>query len=610
MGFLFQSVSQLAGFLMNETRVTSKKINSETEKPDGQNFQSILESMADNNPSACISDSEKGIDDVAYLESLLNANFATINNVNPKLDQRVEIKERAGISADLLSILVSNQKDTITLKLRGAAIAKLGTATSDISHFDFNNNMENNNIGASLNIKQLLQANLFGESLIKDSITNIELEVPSSVEAPDVVIPGSQVEKTVKVSDMLQALRDYPDPIDIEIGDLDDGIIASDSSGNGNTKLLSSSFKFDLRDLLKAVPQEKVQGILTTTEKSLNNIIYDKNITMPSTRENPAAQIDISEIQPTVLLNKNIGIPVNKEYSAIRIAFDEIKSPVLFDPGTPASSTGNREIANPLNAGKLPSADISDAKPLTESFISESSKPETNLPENKPQALELEAVIGNEKNQPRLILKGMSQKKPALVSEMAPNDKPILNSSAAFIDSLGDDINLIKESQSPVPSPAPQIDNYKAMNFRAIKNAIMDAFEKNSGYVKIKLHPDNLGEVNIRLLWKENGLTVHMKADNRESHKILTSGAAELKGSLESANFKVFEVNVSTQSDWDGKSHQNSGQQLAGEQKQSRHQRESSNNASGQKTNNWESQNSNDDSTSRQKTNSWVDLKA
>jgi len=126
MGFLFQNVSQLAGFLMNDSGGSSKSIKGNGEKSETADFQSVLESMS--NPKSAIQkgDSDQAVDDMAYLSSLLNSSFGAITGLDSKLNRSIEVKERAGINADLLKVLVSNQKDSITLNLSKSAIKAPG----------------------------------------------------------------------------------------------------------------------------------------------------------------------------------------------------------------------------------------------------------------------------------------------------------------------------------------------------------------------------------------------------------------------------------------------------------------------------------------------------
>jgi flagellar hook-length control protein FliK len=179
-----------------------------------------------------------------------------------------------------------------------------------------------------------------------------------------------------------------------------------------------------------------------------------------------------------------------------------------------------------------------------------------------------------------------------------------------LFDSINGDTDMTLDYQSPISAEMPLEPERLASNIRSMKNAILEAFEQKSGYVKIKLHPENLGEVSVRLLWKENGLSISMKADNKESHKVLAAGVTDLKGSLEAANIRVNEVNVATHSDWDGKSLQNSGQEMAGNNKQSRQQRETSGEPSEKNIEQWDTDNAADDTASRKKANSLVDLTA
>jgi flagellar hook-length control protein FliK len=595
MGFLFQNVNQLAGFLINDAGNTPKNVNANGEKADGNNFQAILESVSDKQTVIRESDPEKGTDDIAYLETLLNANFPSVAGVNPLAESGLEIKERAGINADLLTVLVTNQKDSITLNLSGKALAKLAIQTADGNPLEMNNASPDNSYGVSVNLKQMLKANLYGDKPQSANLAQIGIANRISDGPLNGILFDATEDKFVKVSDMLQTLREYPDPIDIEIGDLADGILASDSSDAGNPKLLSSSFKFDLRDLLNAAPQEKVHGILTTAEKSLANVVYN---------------------------SKNMTVETGLKNSGLHIEFDEIKSPILFDPAQPQIVKGEDSTVSTKLANLPMSETGSNTKPLTNWFVNGSPNPKNGQSDKDQPGLTLAkgktGPQSAETKNPQVSSKETHKedKSSTVPAESSAGSTTVSDKQANFgvsaglPDTVGDDLNLIRDTRPSMPQTSANDDDRIASNIRDIKNAILDAFEQKNGYIKIRLHPENLGEVSIHLLWKEDGLTVHMRADNKESHKILTAGAADLKGNLEAANFRVNEVNVSTQSDWDGKALQNGGQQMAGEHKQSRQQNESMDESISQGSNNWDSDETAEDSANRQKGSNWVDLKA
>jgi hypothetical protein len=614
MGFLFQNVSQLAGFLMNDSGGSSKSIKGNGEKSETADFQSVLESMS--NPKSAIQkgDSDQAVDDMAYLSSLLNSSFGAITGLDSKLNQSIEVKERAGINADLLKVLVSNQKDSITLNLSKSAISKLqdnlvmGDAQSQLTSSMLN--LENR-VGVSFNLKALLNSkpvvdsnlagNLSGLSIVKDT-TDTTIPIITND------IYGLAHKSEPKISDLFQMLSEYPDPIDIEIGDLQDSIMVPDTVNPANSKLLSSTFKFDLRDLLNAKPQDKVAGILTTSEKPVG-----KPVQIPNTVVN----LEKSPIADFPLSNSTAG------GFSLDPVLNDIKSPVLFDPPMDVSRQENSGFSVTATLKENKTGDDAYIKPILSwpaanqrnlkgrsganaQLDDSATKPDTQSSSGRKIQFASFHKNTGQKNGDNQTPNSKSDIQPASVKG-GISDLPV---SAEPLETINADNPLTQNFDATLPDSAQLEQEQVAANVREMKNAILEAFGQKNGLVRMKLQPENLGEISIRLLWKDNGLTVSMKAENKESHKILTAGAADLKGHLEAVNLRVNEVNVSTQSDWDGKSLNTNGQELAGDQKQSRQQRESSNDSLAKRPGQWESDESSKDSTNKQKANSWVDLTA
>jgi flagellar hook-length control protein FliK len=621
MGFLFQNVSQLAGFLMNDSGSNSKSINGNGEKSETADFQLLLESMSNPKPAIQTGDSDKVVDDMAYLNTLLNSNFGAITGLDSKVNQGIEVKERAGITADLLQVLVSNQKDSITLNLSQSAISKLqsnlimGEPHNKLTGLKMADTTSNLNpeksVGVSFNLKALFNSKLNSDSNAAGSLSGLKIvKADTDPTLPIIIkdINGLTPKSDPKISDLFQMLSEYPDPIEMEIGDLQDSIMVPDTVDPANSKLVSSTFKFDLRDLLNAKPQEKVTGILTTSEKPAEKVVQTSNTVFNPVKQQ-IADFPLSN-EPTMSFKLDAKP-------------NEIKSPVLFDPPKTNSNSEKRSAL----ANEISKEIISGDDDLTKATLNWPAAKQPNLkgrsvavsqsddlaPNSDPQqfggrkiqfaSFHKNSIQKNNDNQ-------SSNSKSENHTAAVPKSDFDLSSFDGAIKTMSADKVLSQDIKAALSESAQIEQEQVTANVREMKNAILEAFGQKSGLVRMRLQPENLGEISIRLLWKDNGLTVSMKSDNKDSHKILTAGAADLKGHLEAVNLRVNEVNVSTQSDWDGKSLHASGQELAGDHKQSRQQRETSNESLAKRPGQWESEETSRDSAKNQRANGWVDLTA
>ncbi len=91
-----------------------------------------------------------------------------------------------------------------------------------------------------------------------------------------------------------------------------------------------------------------------------------------------------------------------------------------------------------------------------------------------------------------------------------------------------------------------------ATNVEKIKSAILQSLGKRIDTLKIKLRPAHLGEITIKMTYKDDGLSVALKTENREAANQLGRYLPELKSELAGANLKISEISLVSDGKRDG----------------------------------------------------------
>jgi hypothetical protein len=82
------------------------------------------------------------------------------------------------------------------------------------------------------------------------------------------------------------------------------------------------------------------------------------------------------------------------------------------------------------------------------------------------------------------------------------------------------------------------------LNLNELRSGILYAARLNLTQVTLKLYPEELGTVSVRLFWKDGVLSASMKTANAEAAQILSAGLTELRSGLENANLRVENLSV------------------------------------------------------------------
>jgi hypothetical protein len=87
--------------------------------------------------------------------------------------------------------------------------------------------------------------------------------------------------------------------------------------------------------------------------------------------------------------------------------------------------------------------------------------------------------------------------------------------------------------------------NIQLAKIDEIKAVLLKAIDKNVKTIRLRLEPEELGSLDIKLNLGSDGVSILLKAENADASRILDSHLPELKNGLEGANVKVLELLIS-----------------------------------------------------------------
>jgi flagellar hook-length control protein FliK len=142
---------------------------------------------------------------------------------------------------------------------------------------------------------------------------------------------------------------------------------------------------------------------------------------------------------------------------------------------------------------------------------------------------------------------GLSEKAGVDDKSLRPIDKKLGSESAAFAETLGQSVKGSSVAKKDVflNSAKPE-DVRQTLMGEVVQNVNVNAL-KGGGEMRLVIHPEELGEVKIKVGSKEGRIDVQISAKNEEVASIIRNGSKELENSLGSQNLSLarFEVTVS-----------------------------------------------------------------
>jgi flagellar hook-length control protein FliK len=453
------------------------------------------------------------------------------------------IKMQAGNLAEIITNSVSPHTK--------AAPTETNKILKTVQEFDMPRAADNGEI--SENISKLFIK-------VSDIIQNIS-QLPGAKQIPAIIESqnGEKGQLLLEVSALLDLLKDYSEPIRMEISHFDESIISKDFIASGKFSPVSkSSLSFDLRDIIQTNGESKqITGVIST----LNSQAPDTR-PLISKAEMPQQSIE-SKVINTEHINKVIPNSQNVGSQNSKGADNQIILKTADIITAPDAETGSQVIPNnnsnatpkqnatiyelPATAGNSAIDAIINLPPLA--IGEQKAKNPTRL-FNSPAAVSKPTVKAAESS---------NITKPNNLRELVDNhqsrnlQEPTGPKTLANVSNDTElALNLPKPGAINVDKSTAELEKPNpAANIREVKSAILQASARQINFVKIRLHPANLGEVSIKLLWKNEGLSISLRVENGESSRMLNSSMAELKSGLEGANLKIHEINIVMENDRD-----------------------------------------------------------
>lgn len=107
----------------------------------------------------------------------------------------------------------------------------------------------------------------------------------------------------------------------------------------------------------------------------------------------------------------------------------------------------------------------------------------------------------------------------------------------------GDVSSNAAPSVTPVATPAVTEANQDA-NVRQLMNQAQYLIKKGGGEMNVKMSPEGLGQVQMRVVVSEGKVNVHMATDSKEAKQLIESGLSDLKSQLSAQKLSVDHVKI------------------------------------------------------------------
>jgi hypothetical protein len=333
---------------------------------------------------------------------------------------------------------------------------------------------------------------------------------------------------------LAELISRYPEPITIEISNVyseseikslilkSSGDIPYDTTDQ-KPKQLKSSFAFDLRQFFSNTRK--------SNENSVEGIIIQTVLRHESGDSAIAAQIINDQPDDKSIIQANYKHALVPEFHQLEergaVDFTIVKSGEtqpsgIIKPGKFSNNIFQKLVLKPQEDQKAQLKIVQSDVKLTESNSIPIELSDQVLKSGTPARIEDIPIIANK----------------SIIKESRPQ-KQIKN---------GD--GLVRSTDWPVRisnsdlKGSFQIESEKlvAQNFESLNNAIVEAVDKNSTIVRLKLQPERLGGLNIKMQFLKESVVIRILADKKETAEVIKASIPELKAGLESQNIKIQEI--------------------------------------------------------------------
>ncbi len=524
MGYFFNNISQLANYFVDQSdspgNTAEASVHSTSNPVD---FESLLKAISGGLDPATLSGFNSGdslkpaveAETGSILRSLFNGDIAesptrpfdSLANADfeggesaplPGVDNRFEIKssEPISINTGMVRILLAENNETLIIEIpSGDAEQLLGTGDNRKPTDILNESAIARNTSVYMPPTDFSGDQGHSEKVLisfkaAELIRNMEIDSFTKI---GITQAGSAARSEyVDISSLVKLIRNYPDPVKIELpllkdsGDnIPDGIVPREQS----TK---AAFVFDLRQILKTekvVENEKTNGVMVFSGKTSQSV----KPAIPDTIEKRDSILTPRYPNSQISYEKQNFI--DKQTSTVRNAVD-----ILNSLSTPRGSTGS---IPPGTAGMT----FSSAEHEPVKYVrADSGKRAVESADIKPAAIEQASDVSKT---------AFSIRGATMVNNTGNMTTEILN--------------------------APM---NRSLDIDEIRSAVILAAKRNQSTIRIRLKPAELGNLDIKLTVKQGILSAELKVANIEAFRILNGRLDDLKTGLENFNLKVNEINV------------------------------------------------------------------
>ncbi len=520
MGYLFQNITDLADFLLSrpETSRTGRNASSPVESG-FFDFESALKAM-----------SFRFGNDIAGIENTPE-HSVTPGAGETRAGEKMgyETAEPAVLSYRTVELLLSKSDDRVSMEISPDDLALLlnkkaiSALAGGIHRTETSNDAGLPRFLEPLNsLKYQAKHRItFAPVNLSDNIYPVDgQKIPVNVETPGL---SSQPEY-VSISELVSLIKGYPDPVKMEVSiplENDPSPDLKASMQDSNMKL-KAAFAFDLRQLfqMENTSDNAIRGLLMFSGKqNMANVIHDT--------------INGSLLPESAVADNAHGISHN---STLTDNFNGSIAPPWHDPMDllryPLISHRSYLFGFGAVLGRI-------SNPIGRQTLNDPAKGMTYIPSEFDNP-------NNPENPGRLDSRTLNTK----LSDVPSGSKNIFNSAVQGkgADIIGESILSYARGETSV-SKTPAIEMTEprlrpVLNLNELGSGILYAARRNLTQVTLKLYPEKLGTVSVRLFWRGDLLSADMKAANVEAAKILSAGLTELKSGLERASLKVENLNV------------------------------------------------------------------
>ena len=300
----------------------------------------------------------------------------------------------------------------------------------------------------------------------------------------------------VKLSSLVEMIGKYPDPIKLELPILKDVDNNNYDKVTKSNQSFKTSFAFDFRQMTRPIiagGSDKIHGVLVFSGKG------------PDFAKPSAENTNIKPVGP-LISEKSVS--------------SDAQAPIQRQSTTNSQSLAAREALDMLNS---PAVSRKTSNMITNAGGRELSS-------------EFQPV---QKTQPG----------PETSAAQSPVTNEVPDTVRGF--SVGRENAALNNIGNMNPN-IPVTTSERLLDIEEIKSAVLFAAKRNQSTITLKLQPEELGNLDIKLTVKHGIISADLKVENMDAYRALNGRLDELKAGLENYSLKIHEINVIHESNLNG----------------------------------------------------------